>query len=116
MAVLEGRGAAHRAVCTGSSTLLGAELSLAHLNTLALRQPCLAGHKNMQIRATHRPGVIRNVEEEVKKEPDKVQGQCRVGISSIRITEYTQVLFSALPIIPIQAWPRAGLIFFLSKS
>lgn len=64
-----------------------------------------------KITAIQRAGVIRNVEEEVRKEPDKVQGQHRVGISFIRITEYTQALCKALLIIPIQAWPRAGLIF-----
>lgn len=88
----------------------GAELSLAHLNTLALRQPPLASYKGIQIRAINRSGVIRNVEEGTK-EPDKVQGQCRVGISFTRITEYTQALCNALLTIPIQAWSRLGLIF-----
>lgn len=51
------------------------------------------------------------MEEEGRKEPDKVQGQCRVGISFTRITEYTQALCNALLTIPIQAWSRVGLIF-----
>lgn len=66
----------------------------------------------MQIRAVNRSRVIRNVEK-VRKEPDKVQGQCRVGISFIRVTEHTQALCNALLTVPIQAWSRVGLIFFL---
>lgn len=101
--MLEGRGAAHRAVCTGGLHAAGPELSLTHLNTLALRQPGLARYKSMQTGAIKRSGVIRNAEEEVRKDPDKVQGWCRVGISSTRITEYTQALCNALLTIPIQA-------------
>lgn len=80
-----------------------------HPNTLALRWPCLPclpDWKSMQSRAINRSGVIRNAEEEIRKELDKVHGQCRVGISFIRTAKYAQSLCNALLTIPIQAWSR----------
>lgn len=54
--------------------------------------------------------------EEIRREPDKVHGQCRVGIFFIETAEHTQSLCNALLTIPIQAWPRVGLFFlFLRK-
>lgn len=70
----------------------------------------------MQSRAINRLEVIRNAEEEIRREPDKVHSWCRVGISFIGKTKYAQFLSNALLTIPIQAWSRVGLFFFSQKA
>jgi len=69
----------------------------------------------MQSRAVDRSEVIRNAEE-IRREPDKVHGRHRVGISFIGKPKYAQSLCNALLTICIEAWSRVGLFFLSQKA
>lgn len=62
-------------------------------------------------------GVIRNAEEEIRREPDEVHGRRGVGVSFIGKAKYAQALHNASLTIPIQTWSREeqGFVFFLKK-